>query len=566
MLIVGGGPVGLAASICLSQHGVRSLLVEQQPTTTIHPKATVVNTRTFELFRHWGIEAAVRDGGLPPERSQFVVWATSLCGYELGRLDLLDGTATNGDDAMTPTRRHFDRLSPTFTGICPQDVYEPILRRRAVAAPTADVRFATRLLEFSSDQTGVTARLGTADGDQMCVRADYLIACDGAASSIREGLGIAMTGPDDIGQLLNVYFHADLTPFIAGREGPLYWILNADVAGVFIALDNRTRWLFNTPFRLAPGEAIERFTPAMCAALVRRAVGRADLAVEVRSIDPWIMRSQVAERYRAGRVFLAGDAAHRFPPTGGFGMNTGVQDAHNLAWKLAAVLQGWASSQLLDTYEAERKPVAQANADQSLKNSRRMPAPPTGGTEPSSPLSMIEDDSPEGAGVRAMIAAGIGQTREHFSAMGQAKGFVYESAVISADGTLVDTTRSSVETYIPTACPGSVAPHAWVVVGGARRSLLDLYGDGFVLLTGPAAAWDSAAAKVRDLPLQVYAAGRELHFESSTAWELYGLADDGAALIRPDGHVAWRCQRAPSDPVAALRVACARAVGQVPPA
>ncbi len=561
VLIVGGGPVGLAASICLSRHGVASLLVEQHATTTAHPKATVVNTRTFELFRQWGVEDEVRRGGLPPERSRFIVWATSLTGYELGRLDL--AASADGGAPSLPAGRG----SPTFTSICPQDVYEPILRRRAEAAPDASVRFATQLVDLADDSDRVTARVRGADGAETRVEAQYVIACDGAASGIRERLGIAMLGPDSIGNLLNIYFHADLTPYIAGREGALYWILNADLAGVFIALDNRQRWLLNTPFRLEPGEGLGRFTPDVCRALVRRAVGAPGLEVEVRSIDPWVMRSQVAERYRSGRVFLAGDAAHRFPPTGGFGMNTGVQDVHNLAWKLAAVLHGWASPALLDSYEAERRPVGQFNADQSLKNSRRMPAP-GGGHEPGSPLAMIEEDSPAGAGVREMIAGGIGQTREHFSATGQAKGFAYESAVIVPDGSVADGARSSVETYVPTARPGSLAPHAWIADGGVARSLLDLYDTGFVLLAGPAGDdWVRAAAALRTtLPLAAHAVGRDLALDSTDWCALYGVGRAGAVLVRPDGHVAWRSQAAAADCAAALGAACRHAVGHDAPA
>lgn len=569
VLIVGGGPAGLAASICLSQHGVPSLLVEQHASTTAHPKATVVNARTFELFRQWGIADAVRAGGLPFDRSRYIVWATSLTGYELGRLDLAvsGGTA----DAAAAARQH-SRLSPTMTGICPQDVYEPIMRRRAESAAGGAVRFASQCVACSADAGGVSAVIRAADGSEQRVRAEFLVACDGAASPIREQLGIAMLGPDNIGNLLNVYLHADLRPYIGGREGPLYWIINADVAGVFIALDNAQRWLFNTPFRLGEGAGIERFTPEVCRALVRRAAGVPDLAVDVRSIDPWVMRSQVAAQYRAGRVFLAGDAAHRFPPTGGFGMNTGVQDVHNLAWKLAAVLQGWAPPALLDTYEAERRPVGQFNADQSLKNNKRMPVPSLG-NEPASPLALIEEDSPEGAGVRAMIAAGIGQTREHFSALGQAKGFAYRSAAIVADDDAA--AESSVEKYVPSARPGSLAPHAWIESdsGDVSRSLLDLFGAGFVLLAGPEGTqWSRAATAMATgpsrLPLQVNVVDRDLRVDGGAdAWcELYGVGRDGAVLVRPDGHVAWRSAAAPHDVEAALRAACVHAIAGSPSA
>ncbi|MCW5891134.1 MAG: FAD-dependent monooxygenase [bacterium] len=564
VLIVGGGPVGLAASICLSRLGVPSLLVEQHETTTSHPRATVVNTRTWELFREWGVDAEVRRGGLPAERSRYVVWATTLTGWELGRLDLM--APKPGEDARTMVR-NLGRQSPAVTGICPQDVYEPILRRTAEGFPLADVRYHTRLVTFAQDAGGVDATIRRlSDGREQTVRARWLLACDGAASPVRERLGVAMVGPDDIGRILNAYVHADLTPYLAGREGPLYWILNADVAGVFIALDGATRWLFDTPFQLGPDETVARFTPAHCAALVRRAVGVPDLPVDVRSIDPWIMRSQVAERYRDGRCFLLGDAAHRFPPTGGFGMNTGVQDAHNLAWKLAGVLQGWAPEALLDTYESERRPVGQFNADQSFKNTRAMPSPGTPAERAAEPLALIEQDTPEGAAVRAMIAAGIESTREHFSAQGQAKGFAYASAAIAPDGS-DDGTPSTVIDYVPTARPGSLAPHAWIRRDGVLGSLLDLFGSRFVLLTGPdATGWHRAAA-ARDvrLPLAVHRVGGDVQLDDGAPADwcaLYGVDPDGAVLVRPDGHVAWRARGAAVDAAAVLRDVLARATGR----
>lgn len=564
VLIVGGGPVGLAASICLAQHGVGSLLVEQHVTTTDHPKATVVNARTYELFRQWGIEDEVRRGGLPPEKSRFIVWATALSGYELGRLDL----APPPSDATKPASRALTgSTSPSVTGICPQDVYERILRRRAEASDLAEVRYGTALESFAADDDGVDAVLRARDGGEQRVRARFVLACDGAASAVRERLGIEMQGPDDIGSLLNVYFHADLTRFIAGRESALYWIVNPDATGVFIALNNLDRWLFNTPIRLASGDAGARFTPEHCRAKIRRAVGDPDLEVDVRSIDPWIMRSQVAARYRAGRVFLLGDAAHRFPPTGGFGMNTGVQDAHNLCWKIAGVLQGWAHRDLLDTYETERRPVGQFNADQSFKNARKMPAPMTAG-DARNPLAAIEDDSDEGRALRDMVAAGIKGTREHFSAAGQAKGFRYESAAITPDDG-AEEARSTVESYVPTARPGAIAPHFWVRALGTTVSVLDLHADRFVLLAAPRArtlrrAVEDAAG-AGGLPLAAYTIGNDLVSDDTTpdAWcTLYGVDQDGAVLLRPDGHVSWRARTSSGGASPLVRAASARAVGR----
>lgn len=570
VLIVGGGPVGLAASICLSQFGVRSLLVEQHATTTTHPKATVVNTRTFELFRQWGIEDEVRRGGLPMDKSRFILWTTSLTGYELGRLDLAAAHPSDGEVDPAEALRQLGKASPTFTSICPQDIYEPILRHAAESAPHAGVRFHSELVSFDSadDEVRAVIRSRTSGGEET-VRADYLLACDGAASPVREQLGVAMLGPANIGSILNIYFHADLTRYVAGREGALYWVVNAHTPGVFIALNNRDRWLFNTPFQLRDGQTSAMFTPDACAARVRRAIGDPDVRVDIQSIDPWVMRSQVAERYAVGRVFLLGDAAHRFPPTGGFGMNTGVQDAHNLAWKVAGVLQGWAAPALLATYASERRPVGQFNADQSLKNSKQMPSlGGAGDGRDDSPLAAIEEDSPQGEGVRRLVAAGIGRTREHFSAAGQAKGFAYESAAITPDAGAVEEAHSTVETYVPSARPGSLAPHAWIRHQGRLLSLLDLYGVGFVLLIGPrGSAWREAATAVASTdptPLQVHTVGGDVLIEDGSArdfCELYGVGEDGAVLVRPDGHVAWRMSSLPAVAETALRRAYARARG-----
>ncbi len=293
---------------------------------------------------------------------------------------------------------------------------------------------------------------------------------------------------------------------------------------------------------------------------MRRAAGDPALAVDVQSIDPWVMRSQVAERWRVGPVFLLGDAAHRFPPTGGFGMNTGVQDAHNLAWKLAGVLHGWAPPALLDTYETERRPVAQFNADQSLKNARQMPTPGRG----ESPLAVIEDDSPEGAAIRQLVGGGVGRTREHFSAQGQAKGFAYASSAIVTEEAAAAEGASTVADYVPSARPGSLAPHAWLRNGVGTRSLLDLYGDRFVLLVGPAGhRWRNAARDVAGMPFVAHTVGTDVDVDGppGTWGALYGVEPDGAVLVRPDGHVAWRARTTGATAEDELRHACAVACG-----
>ena len=324
---------------------MRSLLVEQHATTTTHPKATVVNTRTFELFRQWGVEDKVRAGGLPMDKSRFIVWATSLTGYELGRLDLAaSGGSKQGDP--TAAMREMGKSSPTFTSICPQDVYEPILRDAAEAAPAGDVRFHTKLESFDADGDGVRAVIRSLDdGREHTVRAEYLLACDGAASPISRAARQCLCSVRTTSAASSTSTARRFDAAHQRAKARSIGFSTPIAAGVFIALNNRDRWLFNTPFRLADGQSMAMFTPDHCARLVRRAVGDAGIALRSsRSI--LVMRSQVAERYQVGRIFLLGDAAHRFSPTGGFGMNTGVQDAHNLAWKIAGVLQGWASATL----------------------------------------------------------------------------------------------------------------------------------------------------------------------------------------------------------------------------
>lgn len=557
VLIAGGGPVGLATSIALSCHGVRSLLVERHPGTTRHPKASVVNARTMELFRQWGIEAVVRERGVPLERMANVIWATSLTGFEIGRLSL-------GDPDRTAT--YLASEGPAPVAICAQDVVEPALLARARRSSFAELRYDTELESFAQDREGVTATIrDCGSGARRTVRARYLVAADGHASPTRARLAIATEGLAPLGHLVNIHFVADLTPWIAGRGAVLYWIINPDVVGVFVALNGHDRWLFNVPYDPARESAAD-YPTERCVALLRRAAGVPELEPVVQSVTTWTMRREVAVRYRDRRVFLAGDAAHQFPPTGGFGMNCGIQDAHNLAWKLAAVLQGWAEPALLDTYDAERRPVASFYTEQSSKNAQQVAADMR-------PSAVVEEEGPEGEAFRAVIAAGIPAQREHFDSHGQALGFHYDSAAIVADGTPPPLVDNPVRDHVPVARPGHRAPHAWIELDGRVISTLDLFDGRFVLLaTKAGAAWCEAArflAERDGVPLVAYAladAPRALAVARGAParvvddWRArYGIEPDGAVLVRPDGHVGWRVRRAPAD----RRVALAAALRQI---
>ena len=519
VLIVGGGPVGLTASILLSNAGVTSLLVERHPGTALHPKARGINARTMEIYRQCGVEHAIRAAGLAPERSRFIVWARSLSGEELER--------------RVPARSRAEALtiSPVPRCLCAQDDLEPVLRAYAESQPPGIIEFGAELLAFAQDADGVTGTIRTREGETH-VRARYLIAADGARSPVREALGIAMHGNAGIYRSINVLLNADLTRWVADRPAALYFIEQSGLKATFLTINGVNRWGFlinNLPVNGSSDE----YTPERCAAVVRQAAGVPDLDVEILGAVSWVAAALVAERYRDGRVFLAGDAAHQMPPTGGFGLNTGVQDVHNLVWKLAAVIHGWAGPGLLDSYEAERLPYGRAITEQALANARSLGRGETLDAAPPSALARPE----------------------FLNELGMIFGAQYESDAIVPDGTPPPKVANPVTDYEPSARPGSRAPHVWIERDAARRSTVDLFdGRKFTLLAGPeGGAWcDAARAAAERLgapldALRISAAVSPADGEGR--WlATYGLERDGAVLVRPDGYVAWRKASAPADP------------------
>jgi hypothetical protein len=319
---------------------------------------------------------------------------------------------------------------------------------------------------------------------------------------------------------MGIYFRADLAEIGRSRPALLYFVGTQESGGVIAAVNLSDLWLYMAPFRPAKGETVEDFTDARCVELVRTATGVDDLRVEVLSVLPWAMAASTADRFQSGRVFLAGDAAHLIPPAGGQAMNVGIQDVHNLAWKLAAVLQGRAGTGLVGTYEAERRPVAAAITADTVRN----------------------------------VAAGAGgQRSEQFSNRGRVLGVSYDSAAVIPDGTGLPEVENPVIDYVPTARPGSRAPHLWLRKGGQQISTLDLYDTRFVLLTVPACRrWQKAATEVSEqlgIPIDTRVIGPEEPLVDETGeWAtLYGIGPEGAVLVRPDGHVAWRTQASASE-------------------
>src|SRR6266481_5677592 len=441
VLIIGGGPVGLTASILLSQAGVRSLLVERHPGTAIHPKARGINARSMEMYRQCGVEAAIRQAGLPPERAGFIVWAHTLAGEEIER--------------RVPWRSGAQSaaVSPVRNCLCAQDDLEPVLRDFAERQPGARLRFSTEVTACEQGDTTVTATLvDRASGAQEQVRAQYAIAADGAQSTVRQQLGVPMLGQENVYDSVNIMLNADLRPWTADRPAALYFIEQPKMRGTFLTINGIDRWGFLVNSLAAYGYKASDFTPERSAELIRDAAGVPDLDVKVLGVAPWTASAHVAEQYRHGRIFLAGDAAHEMPPTGGFGMNTGVQDVQNLAWKLAAVLGGRAAPSLLDTYQNERQPLGQAITEQSLINA----------------ISMGRlNRTNESAGARP----------EYLNEQGMIFGASYVSGAVVPDGTPPVPVANPVTDYAPSARPGGRAPHAWLERDGEQASTIDLLGD-----------------------------------------------------------------------------------------
>jgi 2,4-dichlorophenol 6-monooxygenase len=541
VLITGAGPSGVLAALLLEQLGVETLLLERRQEPQRAPAAHVVNARTFEICRAAGVDArALADASRDPADAGYAYFVTKLGGRVLGR-HLFE---QQGDDQLTVTPTPLRNIS--------QNDFVPILldtlRQRCGRSPLWQHQW-----EGATQQGGeVLSRVrDLATGEEHEIASRYLLAADGAGSRVRKGLGIPVLGPERLQSFVMIHFHAKLRGIPEVPPGALFFVSDpSSGGGAFVIHDLDREAVFMAPFD-PDQEPIEAYTPERCDALVRSGLEDPSLELSVQNISSWTMTAQVAERYRAENIFLVGDAAHRFPPTGGLGLNTGAQDVHNLAWKLAAVLQGWAPESLLDSFEQERKPVAQWNAHQSLRNALHLIEVPKAlgiaGPDASTEAMEAVLASPAGlAGVREAVE----QQAEHFDMPGLQLGFVYESgALLRVEGE-VPPGVPDVRKFVPSGAPGARLPHAWLVDGRGRRSLLDAVPLGsFLLVAGPdGQSWRDAAEAVDRVPLQSLLLSRDGLPDLYRWLEIAGIGADGALLVRPDQHIAWRAPGPVSNP------------------
>jgi 2-polyprenyl-6-methoxyphenol hydroxylase-like FAD-dependent oxidoreductase len=525
VLVVGGGPVGLALAGDLGWRGIACTLVEQSDGSIYQPRMDLVGVRTMEFCRRWGIVPAVEASPYPRDYAQDNIYLTSLTGYELGR-ERFPGIGQAPPPKESPQRRER----------CPQNMFDPILRAFAASQNNVVLRYRTRLVSFTQNADMVTAVIENADtGAREEILARYIVGCDGARSLVRETLGIAMQGNPVLTHTTNVIFRCPnlLSLHSKGKAYRHIFIGPEGTWATIVAINGRDEWRFS----IIGGAEQRDYTTDDIKAAIRRAVGR-DFDFEILSVLPWVRRELVAERYRNGRGFIAGDAAHVMSPTGGFGMNTGIQDVVDLSWKLAATIEGWGGDRLLDSYGIERQPIGARNVTEASGNLRRMLSVP--------PHPDLLDDTPQGAATREKVGREFSETmRREWFTLGAHLGYRYENSPICwPDGTAAppDDPRA----YVPTARPGHRAPHAFLADG---RSTIDLFGRGFALVGFGADAAEAAplleAARKRNLPL-TFTAIAEPHIAA--------LYERKFVLVRPDGHVAWRADRMPEDALCVIDV------------
>ena len=559
VLIVGAGPAGATAALLLAEHGIDTLVVERRVAPSTHPAAHVLSTRTLEIFRELGLEHDVRRLSSRIYELRDIVYATTLTGPELGRITIHDPESTEAQLLQS--------VSPTRAVNLSQNVLEPLLWDQLEACKRVEFQRGVEYHSHRETSDGVEVRATGPDGDgEWVATGRYLIGADGAGSHVRRTCGLQMRGPV-LQHVISVHFSADLRPYLWSRRAPVMLTCTPRGQGIIIVHSSPDDFVFQFPY-FPPVQRLEDFTADDCRRRIRDAVGHRDLAVDIHSVQSWAMTAQVANRYRKGRTFLIGDAAHRFPPTGGLGLNTGVHDAHNLAWKLAWEISGRAPANLLDSYEAERRPIGIANTEHSVKNfdglmdvfaalglprsgaralqavagSRLMAALP----RPASRrmlaglmavgvqrIGRVTSRGRIGARIRYVVQEVIARQGGHYRTWGLDLGVHYGRGFLD-EGDISDDVVN-IEFYTPIVRVGGRLPHAWVQYNGARVSTLDLPARDTLTVLATSqhkSSWRDAQTAVGH-PLTVI--GVDL---AACRGPLRSLAAGQALLLRPDAHIA----------------------------
>ncbi|MET8832124.1 FAD-dependent monooxygenase [Streptomyces sp. NPDC004610] len=564
VLVVGAGPAGLTAAALLARSGVDAVTVSRHPGTAHTPRAHITNQRAMEVFRDLGVEERVLAVATPAHLMGDNIWATSFAGRELARMKAW-GTGLS-------RKADYEAASPCAMVNVGQHLLEPILLE-AAREQTADIRFSTELLDITQDADAVHATVrDRATGEEYRVDARYAIGADGGRSTVAERLGVPMEGRTGLGHAVNVWLEADLTKYRAHRPGTLFFTIQPGKdfwlgAGTYICVKPWTEWVLIVMY----DPAVEQIDLSEAAMLERAqaTIGDPGVRIRIKDISQWQLNHVLATRYRTGRVFLAGDAAHRHPPANGLGSNTSVQDSYNLAWKLALAVQGRAGDRLLDTYHDERHPVGRQVVDRAMESvglAGRLPAAlgiRAGQSDQEGAQALAEYFAPtqEGRARRDEVTAALAANDHHFNAHGVELGQHYRSGAVVPDGTQEPPpTRDPQLFHRPTTHPGASLPHAWLEHDGRGLSTLDLVGqDRFTLLTGMGGApWLAAADKAAaELGVEITARpiGRGQPYDDVYGdWaRLSGITDDGCLLVRPDRHIAWRSDRLTDDPAHTLR-------------
>jgi 2-polyprenyl-6-methoxyphenol hydroxylase-like FAD-dependent oxidoreductase len=529
VLVVGGGPVGLTLASDLAVRKRSTILVESRQGPTTHPKATLLGARSMEYFRRWGLDDAIYKRALPPDKNYWIIFCTRLSGHEIARFS---SPSINEVRSRPPgAEKRWPELawSPYGKTQIGQLDLEPVLLEFARSLDNLDMKHGYKFLSFEDYGDHVVSELENLNnGKKFNIRSRYLIACDGGSSKIRKSLGFNMGGRGPWRSNVSLYFRSpDFLETHGKGLGNLYFIFAPDSFGVFTAIDGKELWSYQLYF-LDSTRKTEEINPEE---ILHRAMGET-FKFELLATTHWQHHQSVAAEWQKGNVFLAGDAAHLFAPTGGVGMNTGIADACDLSWKLDATLSGWGGKKLLSSYQTERRPVAWRNSQRSMINSDTIDF------VMSQVPKEIEDETPEGKKLRKHLKEDIHWMARQFNSAGAHLGHRYfSSPIIIPDGTPEppdDLSRVTQSTW-----PGSRAPHAWLDDG---HSTLDWFGEGFVLYFIPKKKESAQLIKKKFAKL-----GIPISLVTSVLPNVQQLYEAPLVLVRPDGHVAWRGEMPPTN-------------------